>query len=706
MACKSLRRRRRVVGAALSFSIGLVAAPFASAEPYIVDAPESGVELGLGWRGTAAELAPNRCVRFAPIQQGGQKATLDLSEVSDSSELQSHLGVSASTSVEGILGSGSASAEFVENANVTSTSTTIAVRAAIQNGALFAGPHRPPALRRYAFSRTEPLKITRRMREPEKPSIDNDTVTLEPWVVEMFSKKRDNGKFDEVGFQKHCGTGFVSGVFSGVEMFSVITFQSSDAETSRQAKVEISAGFGAVVGSAGREAGGSETLKKANTQMSFYQRGGAGGVVPTDRNQLLDKLGTIAREAEVAPEFFDIQVTPYSDLPSYPGEGSKRPVDEQDIVARRYLQLKTLYRDLQAVIDNLIQQKEKAPEVVNYETCYSVQRFESLQDGVRQVIRWIEQAQHRVVQENWDYDKFAFSVEKGTEIDALANLRIAREPLTTDEAFFVSEIKSPFLNWLLKKFSIWDLRIVLPPLVQTTTANQKTTEQRLCPDGKFPDAGQRASYRYRVMKSYVRPVNRRLCETNASDIDCLSNAGLRQLEESIPIPAEPQGMTAGNAGYMCSAITRSFAQCIGGAIDGRVQMRDRQNADVLEFESADESDNLLILKYKNINPAQYLFVSDTLFEDGVNHMFVTEDKSLGRFEIEERRGEGKGFGRRLFFKNENKNLPVCMFSRGSRESPDLYAARKHCSWPEKDDKPVNFTPNAYSWYFFKEEDFK
>jgi hypothetical protein len=546
-----------------------------------IDAPPSGVELGLGWNGMSASLVRNRCVQFAPIQEGGQQATLSLSEVSDSEELRKQLGVSVSASIHGVGATASGSAEFAENAEVKTSSTNFVVRAAITNGVMFAGPHRPPAPRRYAFSATEIQPTPLGIEKPEAPGLEADTIRILDWVIDEVKKVRGNNPADTNDdkmkkaydtFVSLCGTDFVSAIYSGVEMFTILSVSTTDEKSKSEVKAKVSASYGVGAGEADFSVDNEKKLASMNTKMSFFQRGGAGGILPSSREKILQKLDFIAREATDAPEFFDMEITSYADLPNWPFPGSAPQGKEGDkaIVVRRYYQLKTIYRDLEAVIDNLRTQNpvpvsqpshsaneniheenaDNLPVPANYDVCYSAAYYEDMQDDVLQILQSIEKAQKVVSESGWDYTKFGQDIEM--EESSWFSLGVQDAPGEEPAPEMPKDKEKPFLKWLDENLPIAHLKSHLPPLKIGNKSQCETFAEE-----------HRHEYQQRVMDLYIRPANVRACERSTRDRDCLSNDALSQIEQSIPYPPLTQvEIKPGAEGYLCNANPRKPLRCV------------------------------------------------------------------------------------------------------------------------------------------------
>ena len=523
----------------------------ALADSYVVDAPSTGVEIGLGWDAKRNRLVPSRCISFAPVQEGGQLATVDVSEINDSSELQKHLGVSASAQVHGLVGSASASASFVQDVHVTSTRTNFAIRVSVTNGVTFIGPSKPPHLRRFAFSATQPVTTSMGTVQPEPDNETNQYVQLAPWLKQAQadpSQKSQKGKFQQL-----CGDGFVSAIYSGVELFTVISFDETKSESKVNLKAEVKASYGVGAGSAKFNEDTQKAFQSSNTSMHFVQRGGAGGSLPSSREELSRKLNEIAREAIDAPEFFDIEITPYSDLPGW----SFGPVHEggsyTDTVVERYLQLKTIYRDLGDVIDN---------GKTRYTMCFSKTNYQNLQDRIARVLALLEKTQAHVVAKDWDTTAQNIFIENfprlgiGTPTADVLDLRASPDEAGSEITADTRKAPTLLVDWLDTNVSIAYLRTLMPPLKDTT---------------ELPDCtgARKAKYQQAVIDQYIGPINKRVCAASISDPDCLSNRALAILQNRVKYPAK-QEMKVGQSGYLCIGGFNPVRRCLSKLTDRNI----------------------------------------------------------------------------------------------------------------------------------------
>jgi hypothetical protein len=300
----------------------------AQATPRTVGTPGSGVELGLGWNSDVAATVPNRCVVFAPVQERGQTLSMNLHEVSDTSEVMDRLGVSASMAVKSAVGSGSARAEFAQSTKVSNNSSTLLIKATVSNGVLFAGPAYPMEPLRRAFpgeANTQPLAASQKQSVGQSSSWFANEAPLPKRIVLSEAAKAvlGNGSLKEQrAFRAFCGDSYVSAIHSGAELLALMNIKKTSKLTKEKAAATVKASFSAW-GVSGSGSSSAEKEKAAgtsssNVEMTYTQVGGAGGIIPTSKADFFNKLHALPAEALEGPEFYAMELTPYSDLPDWP----------------------------------------------------------------------------------------------------------------------------------------------------------------------------------------------------------------------------------------------------------------------------------------------------------------------------------------------------------------------------------------------------
>ncbi len=291
------------------------------ASPDRIGIPDNGVELGLGWDSQQARIIHNRCILFAPVHEAGQSIRMELHDVSDTSEVMDSLGVSASMSVKTLAGSGSAQASFARKSKVSTSKSSLLIRATVDNGVLFAAPSYPPEVSRYAHAQPG-----EEFREPESnwwAQDHRDELSHMIRLTEEAAELLGDGSNEEVrAFERHCGDSFVSAIYSGAELIAVASKTSTDSSSSKDFRSSMRADFSAWGAKlkASTDTSGSQSKHdiKTSADIQFTQIGGRGGIIPTNAQEFMDKVQQLPLEAEKGPHFHSMEVTPYHDLPLWP----------------------------------------------------------------------------------------------------------------------------------------------------------------------------------------------------------------------------------------------------------------------------------------------------------------------------------------------------------------------------------------------------
>jgi len=276
--------------------------------------PTSGVELGLGWDSKKGRVVPNRCVDFAPVQERGQGVTLDMHEVSDQSEVMESLGVSASVAVRTLFVSGSAQASFAKQSKVNATSTSLMLRAIVDNGVLFAGPRRWQERARFSFptipeeGEAPPASGWKDWAE-DRGGQERYAVGLKPWASDILTGEQSGHQTlaarDASGvqaFRRYCGDSYVSAIYSGAELLAMITFRASSRENKRKITASLKAQFGPVEMSAAAREDRNDKREKTDLEVSYMQIGGGSGISHDSRRsgaKAQDPAGGGGTRAEV-----------------------------------------------------------------------------------------------------------------------------------------------------------------------------------------------------------------------------------------------------------------------------------------------------------------------------------------------------------------------------------------------------------------------
>jgi len=321
-------------------------------------APESGVELGYGWDDIREKPINARCVEFAPVLATGQHATVHMHEVSDQSEIMDRLGVSASAAVNSTFGSVSGQASFAKSANVSSKSTTLLLKATVQNSALFTGPVSAGCAARKALpvadtdgTQTGAPDCTTKLEAGTDDAAKRiDDVHLTEAARELIKAN------DDEAFIRQCGDGYVSAIYSGAELLGTISFENTskaeDTKKEASVKASVKAAFGSGQAGVEAEAESKTSAATADLDIHFAQIGGGNGPVPVSRAGLVDKLKSLAQEAAADPKFVMVEVTSYTALADEDQRVPTRKRSDRELPADYYWFLTSFENDISDVLSN------------------------------------------------------------------------------------------------------------------------------------------------------------------------------------------------------------------------------------------------------------------------------------------------------------------------------------------------------------------
>ncbi len=279
--------------------------PTAIPDRLVVGVPASGVELGMGWDSARGEVVPNNCLNFAPVRSTGQSIDMNMSKVSDQSELMEKMNVSASVAVKSIVASGSAKASLAKETKMTSNSTTLLLKASVDNSALTIGPPGLQSPARSAYPKVVPTNSNRQ-----------DNYDYQSGIVGFTKEIKSYTKSPEQ-FRRACGDYFVASIQSGAELYAVFSISSTSKEQRVRKSAEVQGNYGIVSGQAKASSDKSSKSSNAKTEVHFMQIGGGGedGIIPISEEHLAAKLATLPKEASKSPQFHTMEIRSYREIP-------------------------------------------------------------------------------------------------------------------------------------------------------------------------------------------------------------------------------------------------------------------------------------------------------------------------------------------------------------------------------------------------------
>lgn len=336
----------------------------------IVEAPDTGIDLGWGWDSFDSKPVPTVCVQFVERSEAAQSRMMTMHEVSDSYEVMQRMGMSAEASVNMIGFEVSGKAAFAKELNITGFSSTFVLNATVDNGVRYTAP--PPS------------------SSPDDAATTGGAVQLTPEALALARR----GRLDE--FKHRCGNAFVSAVYSGAKLTAVLTIQEESHAGQESLSAELSgSGWGARM-KAKVEEMSTNTSSSERLDLSIFQVGGRGDAIPASKKDLLEKLEMLSSLAFDAPKDFHIAVTPYEVLSNWPGKTIGGEEQEFDELASTWGAYNTLYDEMQAVLDEPGAYRtagfnnDHCPDVIPLGD-EPIERLKKAQDEVRQALLRIEQ---------------------------------------------------------------------------------------------------------------------------------------------------------------------------------------------------------------------------------------------------------------------------------------------------------------------------
>lgn len=283
----------------------------------IVAAPETGVDLGWGWRGTQGEAVPTRCVEFGAAQAAGQTVSLEFSEVQDSYELAKSLDMSSSATVKGVGYEVSGEAKFAKNTRVRTSETTFVIEADVLNPAAYAGP--PP---------------------------DMDSVRLTTAAVALA--RRNDGL---AAFKQVCGDGYVSALTTGAKFIAVVAVKTRSMQEREALQAKIEGGGWGVKVNAAMNSESSSAKDSMQRRISVHQSGGAPAEIPMEPEEIVAHAKNLAMLADAGGKLFRLAVTPYQNLSNWPaGKDLQENSMEFDQLADLWGAYSAIYAEIDAAL--------------------------------------------------------------------------------------------------------------------------------------------------------------------------------------------------------------------------------------------------------------------------------------------------------------------------------------------------------------------
>lgn len=288
-------------------------------QAFMVEAPETGTDLGWGWSIDRGQTIPTQCVEYERRSDPAQETRVSVDEVRDSQELARSLDISTAVSVKAIGYSASGKAKFAKDTKISAFSTTMVIKADVRNGAEYAAP---------------------------KAAIKGHTGA----AVVLTDAAAALARRDLAAFQQTCGEGYVSAMMKGAEAYAVIDFKTRTEAQRESTEASVSgAGWGVKVDGAFKAAA-STAKGSAKSSITYYQAGGSGNPLPSNADQIKERIEKLAEDALGAGKTYTLEITPYQVLENFP-RGAELTADagETDEIAEAWGLYRTVYDDIGTV---------------------------------------------------------------------------------------------------------------------------------------------------------------------------------------------------------------------------------------------------------------------------------------------------------------------------------------------------------------------
>jgi hypothetical protein len=299
----------------------------------LVEYPVDAVDLGQGWHEEQAVKAVATCIDFRPLADTGQEQTMQISVVTDRSDLMDQLEVSAEVQVKAIAYSVSGKARYAQAVEIKAESLNFVAHARVDNGVEY----------------TAPAEVAGQKR------------------IDLTAHYRALARRDPAAFERECGDGFVSAIHAGAELTAILSF-AEQSTTERKALEAAMKGSGWGFSAKGQASAKMDHYAgQSKLTISYHQTGGQGNPIPTDQAgflQAIQKLPALAAQDGVN---YRIRVQSYRSLPGYPTSAEKAASFRGEL-ATRYGRMASLRDDVVEILESLespetdAKTKKPAPE--------------------------------------------------------------------------------------------------------------------------------------------------------------------------------------------------------------------------------------------------------------------------------------------------------------------------------------------------------
>lgn len=415
---------RALLLAGLCFAFGAAAGgPAGAAGQTVIDYPENKVALGQGWNSFAVAKTTATCIVFQKAQsKPSQWKNMEMRAVTSHYQLDRELGISASASYKGATGSISGKASYSGNFNIETNGTTVAALARVDNGSISVGLPQAGAVETIVRMGAEgksldeinaalgetAADVGKRMHatlpnllsddiETRHSAFDirkiNASVTASGetgGAIQLTPEFAKLAKKDPARFRKVCGDSYVATISQGGDLAMVFSFQTKDVKKQQDIAASLTGSGWGVTASGNMKSKIAEAAKNTTTTLTYYQKGGSGDPIPTDLDQLYQKINDFPAVVADAPYNYQIQLANYEDLYNWPKGSTNEQASYEAIDSLIYRA--SVWRRLDTIVTTILNDTSDPFGINGYLLGRGVSRQQLLdaQDTIREGVREVK----------------------------------------------------------------------------------------------------------------------------------------------------------------------------------------------------------------------------------------------------------------------------------------------------------------------------
>lgn len=346
----TLRPMALTAGFCMTFWLA-AGSPAIANEDTVIDYPESGVELGQGWNSFSVEKTTATCIVFQEARVQSQKKNMTMRAVTSRYQLDRELGISASASYKGIAGSISGKASYASSAKIETSGTTVAALARVDNGNISVSPPKDGYEARVAELITAgktpeeinaaigetATEVGERLRQilPDLASDDIDkrhrafdikkinaaaVRNGTAGTIRLAREFEDLAKNDPAKFRKVCGDSYVATISQGGDLAMLFNFETKSIKKQQDIAAELQGSGWGVTAAGSMKNKVASVSEGTKTTLTYNQTGGSGDPIPTNLDELYDKIKTFPGLVEKSPFNYSLQLARYEELINWPAQ--------------------------------------------------------------------------------------------------------------------------------------------------------------------------------------------------------------------------------------------------------------------------------------------------------------------------------------------------------------------------------------------------